>query len=622
MFIGVFSFEFLPHAEEYPAVSSEADEGWTADVSEVKLTHIITEMRNRQEITMAANSEKFENLLNLALDATGRERAKSLQLGVGYEPEEERWELIVKYSGNIMRLAQENPEIEVVELMNEYAILYVPESAMDQVAAAPEVEYVEKPKRMYFAVQEGKQAACITPVQGARYNLTGKDVIVAVLDSGIDYSHPDFRNEDGSTRILALYDETLDREFTAEEINQALEISDERERFRLVPSRDTSGHGTHVAGIAAGNGRASGGVNRGVAYESPLLIVKLGTQEPNGFPRTTQLMRGLDYVVNKSLEYQMPMAVNISFGNTYGSHSGTALLESYINDISNYWKTSISIGTGNEGAARGHTSGILQQGQVQEIELGVGEYESTINLQLWKSYADQYDVVLVHPSGIRIGPIRQVQGPQRFVLGETELLIYYGEPSPYNLYQEIYMDFLPRNDYIDGGIWKILLVPERIVRGNYDLWLPGQNVLNQGTGFLYPIEETTLTIPSTAEKVISVGAYDSGYNQLADFSGRGFTRQTNQIKPDLAAPGVDIRSAAPGGGYAVRSGTSMATPFVTGSAALLMQWGIVEGNDPYLYGEKVKAYLIRGARHLPILQEYPNPQLGWGVLCLRDSLPG
>ena len=145
-----------------------------------------------------------------------------------------------------------------------------------------------------------------------------------------------------STRILALYDETLDREFTAEEINQALDAPNEQERFGIVPSRDTSGHGTHVAGIAAGNGRASGGVNRGVAYESSLLVVKLGTQEPDGFPRTTQLMRGLDYVVRKSLEYQMPMAVNISFGNTYGSHSGTALLESYINDISNYWKTSIS----------------------------------------------------------------------------------------------------------------------------------------------------------------------------------------------------------------------------------------------------------------------------------------
>ncbi|MCI8300914.1 MAG: S8 family peptidase [Lachnospiraceae bacterium] len=567
-------------------------------------------------------SEKFENLLNLALNATEREREKSLNLGVGYEPQENRWELIVKYSGNIMRLSEENPDIRVEELSNEYAILNVPESAMDQVADAVEVEYVEKPKRMYFAVQEGKRASCIMPLQDARYNLTGRGVIVAILDSGIDYRHPDFRNADGSTRILALFDETLDREFTAEEINQALEAENEQEGFRIVPSRDTSGHGTHVAGIAAGNGRASSGINRGVAYESSLLVVKLGTAEPNGFPRTTQLMRGLDFVVRKALELRMPMAVNISFGNNYGSHSGTALLESYINDMANYWKILISVGTGNEGAARGHTSGILAEGQDQEIELGVGNYETTLSLQIWKSYVDRYDILLEHPSGSRIGPVRQIQGPQRFVMGRTEILLYYGEPSPYNLYQEMYIDFLPAQSYIDAGVWRVVLVPERIVRGNYDLWLPGQTVLNQGTGFLYPVEETTLTIPSTAEKVVSVGAYDARYNQLAEFSGRGYTRQTNQVKPDLAAPGVAIRSAAPGGTYAVRSGTSMATPFVTGSAALLMQWGIVEGNDPYLYGEKVKAYLIRGAKHLPILQEYPNPQLGWGVLCLRDSLPG
>lgn len=567
------------------------------------------------------DNPKFENLLNLALDATAREREKSLNLGVGYEPVERTWDLIVKYSGNILRLSEEYPQIRVRELLNEYAILQVPESLMDVVAQAPEVEFVEKPKRLFFAVNQGKRASCITALQTAQYDLTGAGVLTAFLDSGIDYAHPDFRRADGGTRILNLWDQTLGREFTEEEINEALEAPTQAERYRLVPSRDLSGHGTHVAGIAAGNGRASGGVNRGVAYESSLIVVKLGVPRETSFPRTTELMEGLNYIVEKALQYRMPVAVNISFGNTYGSHSGTSLLETFINDIANYWKSSIVIGTGNEGNASGHTSGFLTEGQEREVELAVGSFETTLNVQIWKSYTDDYGIWLEDPAGRRVGPLVPLLGPQRFTLGGTQLLVYYGEPSPYNQYQEIYVDFIPAGEYIDSGVWRIVLVPRRIVVGNYDMWLPSQAALNASTGFLFPIEETTMTIPSTAMNAIGVGAYDARSGRIAEFSGRGFTRQTRQVKPDLAAPGVDIVSAAPGGGYDTRSGTSMAAPFVTGSAALLMQWGIVRGNDPFLYGEKLKAYLIKGARHLEVLKEYPNPLVGWGTLCLRDSIP-
>ncbi|MCI8282098.1 MAG: S8 family peptidase [Lachnospiraceae bacterium] len=529
------------------------------------------------------DNPKFENLLNLALDATEREREKSIQLGVGYEPEENTWDLIVKYSGSLERLREDYPSIQVREMINEYAILRVPQSLIDVIAQAEEIEYVEKPKRLYFAVNEGKRASCITPLQTAAYHLTGQGVLVALLDSGIDYAHPDFRNEDGSTRILELWDQTMDRVFKKPEIDEALAAPTEAERYRLVPSRDLSGHGTHVAGIAAGNGRASGGRYRGVAYESSLLVVKLGTPREQSFPRTTELMEALNFVIKRALEYRMPVAVNISFGNTYGSHSGTSLLETFIDDISSYWKSVIAIGTGNEGSGRGHTSGTVSENQQEMIELAVGTYETSISVQIWKSYVDEFDIILEHPNGQRVGPLSQNLAPQRLILADTEILVYYGEPSPYSVYQEIYLDFIPRQDYIDSGVWKFYLVPKRVVLGNYDMWLPSQAALNRSTGFLYPVDDTTLTIPSTASKAISVGAYDARYQQFAEFSGRGFTRQTRQVKPDIAAPGVDITSAAPGDTYASRSGTSMATPFVTGSAALMMQWGIVEGNDPFLY---------------------------------------
>ena len=179
---------------------------------------------------------------------------------------------------------------------------------------------------------------------------------------------------------------------------------------------------------------------------------------------------------------------------------------------------------------------------------------------------------------------------------------------------------IPKSQYIDSGVWKIQLIPSKVVDGSYDLWLPGGGILNEGTRFSFPTPETTLTIPSTAGRVISVGAYNSRYMSYVDFSGRGYTRVIKAVKPDLAAPGVDIRTTAVGGRYDNRTGTSFAAPFVTGAAALMMEWGIIKGNDPFLYGEKVKAYLRRGAR--PLLGgEYPNNRIGYGALCVRDSLP-
>ncbi len=592
------------------------------------------------------DNPKRENLLNLALDATQNERNKSLELNVGYSPEEQTWDLIVKYSGNLAVIEEEYPQIRIVELSNEYAIVTLPQSMIDILTDRDEIEYIEKPKRLFFAVDQGIRASCITPLYAAPFDLSGRGCLVCVIDSGIDYLHPDFINQNGTTRIAYLWDQTLTPreadsdnpseaewrppegyrigvEFTAEQINLALEQPTEQGARRICPSIDSSGHGTHVTGIAAGNGRASGGRHRGVAFESTLIIVKLGTPGANSFPRTTELMQALDYVIRKARQMQMPAAINISFGNNYGSHDGTSLLETYISDISNFWKTSIVVGTGNEGATRGHTSGTIAPSapKEQEIELLVATYETSLNLQIWKSYADTMGISILHPNGQIVGVIRQLQGIQRFTIEGTQILVYYGEPSPYSPYQEIYVDFIPVRDYIDSGVWKIILTPERIVYGTYNMWLPSAAVLNSGTGFLNPIENTTLTIPSTADKVISVGAYDAYYGQYAPFSGRGYTRQTNQIKPDIAAPGVDIVSAAVGGGYVTQSGTSMATPFVTGAAALLMQWGIAEGNDPFLYGEKMKAYLIKGARQLTGVKEWPNKELGWGVLCARDSLP-
>lgn len=574
------------------------------------------------------DNSKIENMLNLALDATPGERARSLNLDVGFDGEENTWELIVKYSGSLSRLEEEG--IRVTELLNEYAVLVVPESGIGRLAEVPEIEYIEKPKRLFFAAEQGRTASCVTGVQNARYDLYGDGVLVAVLDSGVDYAHPDFRNEDGTTRILALWDQTIPgrppagyrigTEYTKEQIDEALAQSDPVRRRELVPSTDASGHGTRVLGIAAGNGRAGGIRYRGVAPRSSILVVKLGVPRTDSFPRTTELIQALDYCIRKAMEYSLPVAVNISFGNTYGAHDGTSLLETYITDMANIWKSVICIGTGNEGYAAGHASDSLQEGEIKRIQLAVGEYEGGLNLQIWKSYLDDISVSLESPGGRSAGFIRNMPGAQRFALEQTDILLYYGEPSPYSQSQEIYLEFLPQTEYVDSGIWTLTLEAREIRDGRFHLWLPSAAVLNANTRFLEPEPYVTLTIPSTARRTVAVGAYDSRSRTYADFSGRGDTRDGRE-RPILAAPGVDVVTTVPGGGYAAATGTSFATPFVTGAAALLMQWGITDGNDPFLYGEKAAAYLKKGAQPLPAFRAYPNPQIGWGTLCVRESLP-
>ncbi len=560
--------------------------------------------------------EKFENQLNLALDLSEEEREKSEDLDAGYDKETNQWEVIFRYSGTLDTIKRS--ETTVIEpLSMGYAIAYIKENELDTFSRNEQVIFIEKPKNLLLNRQPSIAASCMLSVKNPPLSLTGRGVFVAVIDTGIDIFHPDFIDDDGNTKIYELWDQTVSgtppspfvngNVYTREEINAVLHSENGR---RMFESRDNSGHGTHVASICAGR--------NGVASEAELIVVKLGNTRERGFPRTTQMMTALQYVISTASKLTKPVAINISYGHNYGDHRGNSLLETFVSQIAGQWKCSICIGTGNEGNSGRHKQGKIAA-KTENILFNIAPFEQNLNLQIWKDFVDTFQMVLISPSGTR-HEITDQQGKSQYMYGNTMVFVYNGYPTPYNVRQEIYFSFIPTEvDYIESGQWKIEISPINIRNGEYQMWLPVSVGSNQETRFLESDKVFTLTIPSTARNTISVGAYDVRYQTYADFSGRGDGKFCVD-KPDLVAPGVGILVAAPGGGESVRSGTSMATPFVTGSVALLMEWGIVRGNDPYLYGERIKAYLHRGARKINGFNNYPNDEIGYGKLCVGNLL--
>lgn len=535
-------------------------------------------------------------------------------------------EVIVKYHGDIQSVGQQvGADIEI--LTSNYAIATLDIQNLDALYSFKEVEYIEVPKNLTFFIHNSLRTSCISTVQGeSGFGLTGKGVIVGIIDSGIDYTHLDFRTEDGLSRILFLWDQTIQgsppagfkngTEYDNNQLNMALSNP---QPYTVVPSVDTVGHGSAVAGVAAGNGRSSLGFQKGVAPEAFIIVVKLGHRGIENFTRSTEVMRALKYIIDKAELLNMPVSINLSYGTNNGSHDGTSLFETFIDTMADRWKTSIVVATGNEGAAGHHFEADIKQKEAMNVEIAIAGSTKNVYMTLWKNFADSFSFELIAPSGRSSSTIAPTESLNNLTLDDVMITIFNRQPTHYNESNEIYFMFQGTEETIPQGIWRLVVTGTQVVDGRFDIWLPTLEDVSENTTFLNPNLDVTLTIPSTSLKVISVGGYNATIETSADFSGRGYTRNNVYVKPDLVAPAVGITTVKAGGGYDSFTGTSIAAPFVTGSAALMMEWGIVNGNDAFLYGQRIKAFLQKGARRKFTI-EYPNTIWGYGTLCLNGSM--
>ena len=478
--------------------------------------------------------------------------------------------------------------------------------SIDNLVNYPQIEYVERP---FILTTQDVQSFSRTGISRFKNTngLTGKGTIIGIIDSGIDYNLDVFKDEQGNSKILYYWDQSFPGNppegfthgtlYTNEDINKAIR------REINIPISPTSTHGTHVAGIACQ-----------VANEANLIVVRVGSIQTDVFSRSTEFMRAIKFILDKALELRMPVAINISYGSNEGSHRGLSLFEQYIDDMTSFWKNNIVVAAGNNADKGGHRNIRLDNQQV-EVEFVVGENEQILNVNIWPDFTDEFSLYLVNPSNLRSQEISLTSGEIRNVLGGTRIRGYFYPISPYSLIRRITIQ-MSSNNSISPGIWKLVFTPINIVMGNVNIYLPTSEGISRDTRFLEANKNLTVTVPGTASKVITVGSFNSRTDTVSIFSGEGDISQ-NVLKPDLLAPGEDILSVLPGGSVGALTGTSMATPHVTGVVALLMEWGIVNRNDLFFYSQKIRAFLIKEAKR-NTLYTYPNNSMGFGMLDLSN----
>lgn len=525
-------------------------------------------------------------------------------------------------------------EAGTLPITSQYSSVFLPRAKLseDLFSFAP---YDTIPKLFTLLDTQALEASGILTVrQQPVLNLTGKNTLIGFVDTGINYTHPAFSTTTGQTRILRIWDQTdtsgtspsafpYGSEYTNQQIQEAL---DSQDPYELVPTRDPEGHGTFLAGIAAGTPDASQDFS-GAAPGADILVVKLKQAKPYlkdyfhipssaAAYQENDIMAGITYLIETARQLARPIALCIALGSNQGGHTGTLPLSSTLSQLSELQGVAPVIGCGNESGMGHHYLGTVPlDSEMQNVEILVPKNSPGFTMELWGDAPDLFSVGFLSPVGEQISRIPARLGESErisFVLERTVIDIHYDLIQTTSGSQLITFRFTDPTP----GIWNLQVFSSRKNR-DFHIWLPITGFTDPDVRFLSPDPYTTLTLPSSAEFAISVSAYDSSSQSLFIHSGRGFTRRS-VIKPDICSPGVNITGPSINNSYSQRTGSSMAAALCSGTAALLLEWGLNRPIPVFFSGNEVRIYLIRGAVRNPDLV-YPNREWGYGTMNIYET---
>ena len=530
---------------------------------------------------------------------------------------------------------QEYKDLCIQDIGYKFSAIYYPLSEINPISVGEDT-YIAIPKLfglMDTSAVEATGALRLQRVRGT--SLTGNGVIVGFIDTGIDYTNDIFKNVTGRTRILSIWDQSdqsgthpqgieFGSEYTREDIDRALQSENP---YSIVPTKDTQGHGTFMAGVACGSEDVENNFI-GAANESQIAVVKLKKakkylrdfylieENVQDVYQENDIMQAVTYLRNLSRRESKPLVLVLGLGTGSGQRSGGSALSQQLNDLGEMIGCCVVTCAGNEGNARLHYKGSVLNKEYEDVELRVGEGTNGFTMELWGNSPDIISVAFISPSGEMISRIPARVGQSdtvEFLLEKSKIDISYSLVEAGGGVELIFMRFIDPTP----GVWIIRVYGNNILEGDYNIWLPIKQFIDKETYFLKPNPDITLTVPSTTQATITVAAYENMTNALFTDSSRGFTR-TNEIKPDITAPGVNVYGPGINNNYVRKSGTSVAAALVAGNCAQLMQWGIVEKNETQMKTNYIKNFLIRGAiRDRNIV--YPSKEWGYGKVNVYEA---